>query len=105
MSNEDEPMREYTHPLILRSRRAGFPPKYYFGGVPLSNHGQAGLPPAILKHAGGMFHLSILEGRTAYSHTVFHPRGASGSTCFTASISAQGSAFCPAISPGTVAIV
>ena len=28
----------------------------------LSNHEQAGLPPAILKHAGGMFHLLILEG-------------------------------------------
>jgi hypothetical protein len=30
--------------------------------VSLSNHEQAGLPPAILKHAGGMFHLFILEG-------------------------------------------
>ena len=30
----------------------------------LSNHGQVGLPPAILKHAGGMFHLFIIEGRT-----------------------------------------
>ena len=25
--------------------------------------GWAGLPPAILKHAGGMFHLLIIEGR------------------------------------------
>src|SRR4051794_26275844 len=30
------------------------------------NHEQVGLPPgAILKHAGGMFHLFIIEGRTA----------------------------------------
>src|SRR5436305_13004237 len=31
--------------------------------VSLPDHEQVGLPPAILKHAGGMFHLFIIEGR------------------------------------------
>jgi hypothetical protein len=31
--------------------------------VSLSNHDPAGLPPAILKHAGDMLHRVIIEGR------------------------------------------
>ena len=30
---------------------------------------QVGLPPAILKHAGGMFHLIIIEGRVGFGRS------------------------------------